>query len=95
MQLAKFIYSAAKEHNTSLGNNKALPQREDVSYEYIMLKRRFKQVVEQIEKTFGHIPSVDEAEHLLSKLIVKIQKLEEPLRPQLEKLCEAVVTNVP
>ena len=94
MQLAKFIYSAAKEHNTSLGNNKALPQREDVSYEYIMLKRRFKQVVEQIEKTFGHIPSVDEAEHLLSKLIVKTQKLEEPLRPQLEKLCEAVVTNV-
>ena len=94
MQLAKFIYSAAKEHNTSLGNNKALPQREDVSYEYIILKRRFKQVVEQIEKTFGHIPSVDEAEHLLSKLIVKTQKLEEPLRPQLEKLCEAVVTNV-
>ena len=94
MQLAKFIYTAAKEHNTSLGNNNALPKREDVSYEYIILKRRFRQIIDQLKDTFGYVPSVNEAEHILGKLIVKVQKLEEPLRPQLEKLCEAVVTNV-
>ena len=94
MQLAKFIYTAAKEHNTSLGNNNALPKREDVSYEYIILKRRFRQIIDQLKDTFGYVPSVNEAEHMLGKIIVKVQKLEEPLRPQLEKLCEAVVTNV-
>ena len=94
MQLAKFIYTAAKEHNTSLGNNNALPKREDVSYEYIILKRRFRQIIDQLKDTFGYVPSVNEAEHMLGKVIVKVQKLEEPLRPQLEKLCEAVVTNV-
>ena len=94
MQLAKFIYTAAKEHNTSLGKNNALPKREDVSYEYVALKRRFGQIIEQVKDIFGYVPSVNEAEHMLGKLIVKTQKLEEPLRNQLEKLCEAVVTNV-
>ena len=94
MQLGKFIYTGAKEHNTSLVNNQALPQRGDVSYEYVLLKRRFRQIIDQLKDTFGYVPSVNEAEHMLGKLIVKVQRLEEPLRPQLEKLCEAVVTNV-
>ena len=76
MQLAKFIYTAAKEHNTSLGNNNALPKREDVSYEYIILKRRFRQIIDQLKDTFGYVPSVNEAEHMLGKVIVKVQKLE-------------------
>lgn len=94
MQLAKFIYSAIKDHNTSLGNNKAFPHREDVSFEYVMLKRRYKQIINQVKTIFGYLPSVEEAESLLSKLITKTQKIEEPLRPQLEKLCEAIVNNV-
>ena len=63
--MAKFIYTAAKEHNTSLGNNKALPKSEDVSYEYILLKRRFRQIIGQLKDTFGYVPSVNEAEHML------------------------------
>lgn len=94
MQLAKFIYSAIKDHNTSLGNNKAFPHREDVSFEYVVLKRRYKQVIEQIQEVFGYLPKIEDAESLLSKLITYAQRLEKPLRPQLEKLCEAVVNNV-
>ena len=51
MQLAKFIYSAAKEHNTSLGNNDAFPRRDDVSYEYVILRRRFNKVVEEVKQS--------------------------------------------
>lgn len=93
MQLAKFIYSAANEHNTSLGNNDAFPKRDDVSYEYVILKRRFNKIVEEVKKLFGEIPSVSDAETMLGKLIAKARRIEEPLRPQLEKMCEATVVH--
>lgn len=94
MKLPEFIYSATISNNTSLGRNKAFPPKEDLPYEYHLMKERFKHVVESVKNTFGYVPSVVEAEKLLNRFINKTMKIERPLRHQLEELCESVVNGV-
>ena len=94
MKLADFIYSATIKHNTSLGDNKAFPKREDVSFEYVVLKARYGEVIEAIKREFDEVPSCEEAENLLNKYLRMAMEYERPLRPQLEKLCEALCNNI-
>lgn len=94
MKLPEFIYSATISNNTSLGRNKAFPPKEDLPYEYHLMKERFKHVVESVKNIFGYVPSVVEAEKLLNRFINKTMKIERPLRHQLEELCESVVNGV-
>ena len=94
MKLPEFIYSATISNNTSLGRNKAFPPKEDLPYEYHLMKERFKHVVESVKNTFGYVPSVVEAEKLLNRFINQTMKIERPLRHQLEELCESVVNGV-
>ena len=94
MKLANFIYSATLKHNTSLGDNKAFPKREDASFEYMVLKARYGEVIEVLKKEFGDILSCEEAENLLNKYLRMAMEYERPLRPQLEKLCEALCNNI-
>lgn len=93
MKLPKFIYNSVISHNTSLGDNGAFPKREDVPFDYYVLTNRMDEVVKVIEKELGYVPTVAEAESLLSKMITRIMGMEKPIRPQLEKLCEAITTE--
>ena len=77
-----------------MGRNKAFPPKEDLPYEYHLMKERFKHVVESVKNIFGYVPSVVEAEKLLNRFINKTMKIERPLRHQLEELCESVVNGV-
>lgn len=90
MKLTDFIYNIVNSHNTSLGNNAAFPSREDVAYDYHVIKCRFEEVIENIKSEFGYLPSTDDALSLLSEYVTLAQKKEEPLRDQLETL----VTNI-
>jgi hypothetical protein len=93
MKLPKFIYSAIQKHNTSVGDNKAFPDRNDVSFDYVVLKNRYNEVIDEVKQVFGYIPEISEAESMLSRLLKDIREKEEPIRPQLEKLCEAIVNT--
>lgn len=90
MKLTDFIYNIVNSHNTSLGNNAAFPSREDVAYDYHVIKCRFEEVIENINSEFGYLPSTDDALSLLSEYVTLAQKKEEPLKDQLETL----VTNI-
>ena len=86
MKLTDFIYNIVNSHNTSLGNNAAFPSREDVAYDYHVIKCRFEEVIENIKSEFGYLPSTDDALSLLSEYVTLAQKKEEPLRDQLETI---------
>lgn len=93
MQLTDFIYRIVSNHDTSLGNNAAFPTREDVAYDYHVIKCRFEEVIKNIESEIGYIPSVDEALSLLSEYVTIAQKKEEPIKDQLETLAKNVVNE--
>lgn len=94
MKLPKFIYNASVSRNTSIGKNEALPDMADVPYEYRLLKKRQSSVLDSMQREFGTVDMpVDEAETMLSRLIIQTMEEERPVREQLEKLCEAIVEN--
>lgn len=94
MELPEFILQAAMSHKTSVGNNSAFPTRDDAPFEYFILTERYKQVLDKVRGEFGYIPTVEEAENRLNKFLRDAMEIEKPLRPQLEKLCEATVNTV-
>ena len=94
MKLTDFIYRTVASHNTSLGDNLAFPPREDMAFDYLVVKERFDEVIRNVESEFGYIPTPDEAATLLSELITLAQRKEEPLRDQLETLAYNIVNEV-
>lgn len=92
MDLAQFISKAVSEHNTSIGDNKALPNYD--AFLRDLLGNRMAEIVNNLQDQIGDIPSTEEAENLLNKLVNKAREIEKPLRPQLEKLCESTVNAV-
>ena len=92
VSLPEFIVKAVEARNTSLGNNRIFGDNA-VSYAASLLGERYKQVMKSVKVHFGYIPTEDEAASALSKLIAKTMELERQMRPQLEKMCEAIVTQ--
>ena len=97
LKLPPFIYKAIKEKRTSLGDNPAFPPYGDFGFEYDIIKKKFEDVNFVIDRMIedGEIESKDTEYllNLLSKLVSKCKKIEEPIRPQLEKLCYNVVNQ--
>lgn len=98
LKLEPFIYKAILNKNTSLGDNPAIPPYGDFGLEYHVVKNKFEEVSEIIDKYIedGKLESKD-PDYLLSVLtqkIVECKKKEEPIRPQLQKLCENIVNNI-
>lgn len=93
MKLTDFIYRTVASHNTSLGDNLAFPPREDMAFDYLVVKERFDEVIRNVESEFGYIPTPDEAVTLLSELITLAQRKEEPLKDQLETLAYNIVNE--
>lgn len=93
--LAPFIYKRIKDHTTSLGDNKVFPPDDEVSFEYAMFKTRLSDVVENI-MSFNNIKQFDEdyLSDRLSKLLTLCMKIEEPIRPNLEKICTNAILRL-
>lgn len=98
LKLEPFIYKAILNKNTSLGDNPAIPPYGDFGLEYHVIKNKFEEVSEIIDKYIedGKLESKD-PDYLISVLsqkIVECKEKEEPIRPQLQKLCENIVNSI-
>ena len=94
LKLAPFIYKAISTKRTSLGDNPAFPPYGDFGFEYDVVKKKYEEVNETIDYMVkgGFLESKD-PDYLLSVLSKKFdecKRLEEPIRPQLQKLCENI-----
>ena len=93
--LPQFLYKAIVNKNTSLGDNPALPPYGDFGFEYDVIKKKYEDVSDRINKMIenGELESnnIDYLISHLSKLMRRCISLETPLRPQLQKLCENIV----
>lgn len=97
LKLPPFIYKAIAAKRTSLGDNEALPPYGDFGFEYDIVKKKYEEVDETINNIIKHgeleSKDPDYLISVLSKKIEECKKLEEPIRPQLQKLCENIVNN--
>lgn len=97
LKLPPFIYKAIVGKNTSIGDNDALPPFGDFGIEYAIARKGFEDADEIINKYIerGELESkdVDYLLGVLSKKIERCKKLEAPLKPQLQKLCENIVNG--
>ena len=80
------ILKALKSHNTSLGDNPAFPPEDEHPFDYKITKRRFDDLSTQIA-SMGFQADENSLKRQLNKLITKCQKIEEPLKLQLERIC--------
>ena len=97
LKLAPFIYKAISTKRTSLGDNPAFPPYGDFGFEYDVVKKKYEEVNETIDYMVngGFLESKD-PDYLLSVLSKKFdecKRLEEPIRPQLQKLCENIINS--
>lgn len=97
LKLPPFIYKAISTNRTSLGDNPALPPYGDFGFLYDVIKKKYEEVDETISKMIEHgeLESKD-TDYLLSVLSKKVKECkerEEPIRPQLQKLCENIINS--
>lgn len=92
-KLPDFLFKSVKNHDTSLGESPAFPPSNDYSFDYKLLKVRYKELVDDM-KSKGFPLDVDKAENLLYKLTAKIVEMEKPFRPQLQKIVENTVNKM-
>ena len=91
LKLPKFIYKYVKNHNTSLGDNPAFPPDDNYSFDYIILKKRMKEVFDEFDKLDLESNDPDFVSTELNKTIQECLEIERPIRPQLNKVCENAV----
>ena len=94
-KLPEDIVSVAVNGKTSIGRNPALPEVFDDSFVEKSITKRFSDARERL-LDIGEIDDVEETEmrSVLSRLIIKCQELEKPIRPFLEKLCYNYVISL-
>lgn len=92
--LPSFIFKKAMSHETSLGDNGALPPMGNATSEYILLKARMRDVNKLLsEFGYGNL-TVDELRDTLSKLMRECVDAERPIRDYLQKLCVNAVNKL-
>lgn len=98
LKLEPFIYKAILNKSTSLGDNPAIPPYGDFGLEYHVVKNKFEEVSEIIDRCIenGKLESKDPdyLVSVLSQKIVECKQKEEPIRPQLQKLCENMINSI-
>lgn len=97
LKLQPFIYKAIMSKRTSLGDNPAFPPYGDFGFEYDIIKKSYEEADEIINRCIenGVLESKD-TDYLISVLSKKVErckKLEKPIRPQLQKICENIVNR--
>lgn len=92
--LPEDIMNCIFKNQTSLKNNPAIPTIFEENFIERIVKKRFLEIKEELKK-IGTIDDFDDnnIETVLSKLVVRCQKLEQPFKNELEKICYNYVTN--
>ncbi len=95
MKLPSFLFKNLKNHSTSLGNNLAFPNEQDVPFDYKVIKKRFHKIINSLDNIgLKDISNVSEVQNYLSSLLNKCRELEEPIKKQLENICEEIIQDV-
>ena len=95
MKLPSFLFKNLKNHSTSLGNNLAFPNEQDVPFDYKVIKKRFHKIINSLDKIgLKDISNEIEIQNYLSSLINKCREIEEPIKKQLENICEKIIQEV-
>lgn len=94
MKLPKFLFQYIVKHQTSLGNNLAFPPEQDYPFDYKILKKRMKEVDDIAKEMFGENLNPTKAQNLLVNYLTECQKIEEPIKEQLIKICENVIHKI-
>jgi hypothetical protein len=92
--LPKFLFKMVKNHNTSLGNSEVFPSGDGYPFDYIVLKKRYNEVCDEIEKFNFESLEEDFLITRLSKLIKECKEMEKPIRNELERVCENAVNRL-
>lgn len=95
MKLPKFLYNKIKKHSTSLGENPALPLHQNSIYDYMLIKKAYEKSYKETVNLVGEQNmSVTNIQNILSNLISECKMLEEPIKDNLEQLCENIIYRV-
>jgi hypothetical protein len=89
------IVSKINSHETSLGNNPAIPDIFDIPFLSKISNKRFENIKNTL-KTIGSINDVEsnDLHYALSELILKCKEIEKPFRSKLEKICYNYVISL-
>ena len=81
-------------HKTSLGDSEAFPSEDEYPYDYMLLKKRYVEVCDNID-TLG-LGGCDEdfLTSELSSLVRKCKELEKPIRDSLQRVCENTLNRL-
>lgn len=93
--LPEDIVNCIFKGQTSLKNNAAIPNIFDENFIEHLVKKHFLEVKNELKK-IGSINDFndDKIENVLSKLVIKCQKIEQLHKAELEKICFNYVTNL-
>lgn len=92
--LPQFLFKMVKNHNTSLGDNEAFPSSDEYPFDYTILKERYNEVCDEIEKMGIEQLDEDSLVSELSSLVSECKELETPIRDTLERLCENALNRL-
>ena len=92
--LPKFLFKMVKGHNTSLGDNEAFPPSDDYPFDYVVLKERYQEVCNEIERLGLSELNEDELLSELSSLLNECIEIEKPIRDILERACENALNRL-
>ena len=70
------------------------PPEEDFPFEYKLIKKRYSDIIDNIQSSEFNGIDVDKASTLLSQYIVECQEKEEPIKENLIKICENVIASL-
>lgn len=90
--LPKPLLKRLKNHRTSLGDHPAFPLEDEKPFDYKIINKRFNELYNQMELP-NHV-NEDELKNELNRLITECQKIEEPIKEQLEVLCYNKVNSL-
>jgi len=97
LKLPGFIYDAISKKRTSIGDNEAIPPYGNFGFIYHSIKEKYTQIDSAINEMVenGDIESkdIDYLKTYLSSISTMCRRIEKPLRPQLQKLCENIVNK--
>lgn len=91
MKLPDFLVKAIEDNTTSLGTHPAFPPEEEETFVGALLKNEYNSTMEALG--MGNV-SPKEIANTLKRLVSECQKIEEPNREALEKLCSDTCAKI-
>ena len=93
-ELPKHIKKQLKMHKTSLGDNPCFPPENEYAFDYKILSKYFNKVCDELSSNDENNFNENELKNKLSSLVNQCQKLEHPIKEQLEGLCFNLINDI-